>query len=167
MTHPALTADQAEALVAFAASHGFGPDWREKLGDCWQKASYPAGAVKPHALQQVRNQYGPTWLHDTYAPGWTPELPAWGPHITNGETSKLPEGVTRWSNASPPPGIGDVVRVRINAIGPATVTGYFVESGFLGVIVKPHSPPEFYTKQNGGAVPGHSFGAEIDIGAAQ
>lgn len=37
--------------------------------------------------------------------------------------------------------------------------------GWLGIITKLESPPEFYTRQNGGNPPGHSFGAEIGLEA--
>jgi hypothetical protein len=43
------------------------------------------------------------------------------------------------------------------------VTGYFVMQDWLGVIVKLAAPADWYVKQNGGNVPGHSFGPEIEL----
>lgn len=57
-TYPDLTEEQAAALEAFAAQHG--ADWRRKLNDGWLRAAYPG------PLQQVRNQFGPTWLAKVY-----------------------------------------------------------------------------------------------------
>lgn len=60
----------------------------------------------------------------------------------------------------PMPKVGDAITVEINGIGKGTVTGFFVEHGFIGLMVKPHNPPEWYLKQNGGNVSGHVFPAE-------
>lgn len=59
------------------------------------------------------------------------------------------------------PALGATVRVRINQIGHATVTGYFVEDGYLGLLVRPIKPPPWYVKQNGRDAECHVFGAEI------
>lgn len=53
------TAEQLEAVRAFAARHG--SDWREALAQAWwtgRDASQPGG----HLLRQVRNTCGPSWL---------------------------------------------------------------------------------------------------------
>ena len=73
-------------------------------------------------------------------------------------------GNPTWSHADPPPDIEVIVDVRINRIGLARVIGYFVESGYLGLLVKPFDPPAWYTDQNGYNATGHVFGAEIQTG---
>lgn len=156
MTYPTLTPGQAAALEAFAEAHR--QPWRETLVDGWLTCTEPE-ALKP-ALRQVRNSFGPTWLHDVYAWRWTPDLAAWRRPDDDGEAPK-------WSAPFDPPALGARVRVRINNLGPATVTGYFVQDGYLGVITKLDAAPDWYVKQNGGNVPGHSFGAEIDLLAAE
>ena len=152
-TFPPLSDDQRKALEAFADANG--EDWRDKLVRHWMNCTEPEGLKS--SLRQVRNQYGPTWLLDTYAWGWTPLLPAWAPHASG--------DVARWSAGFDPPAIGDTVRVRTNSLGRATVTGYFVQGDWLGVIVRLDAPADWYVKQNGGNVPGHSFGAEIELEA--
>lgn len=146
MTYPALTPEQREAIEAFAEQNGV--NWRETLGDGWRNAAFPG------ALQEIRNHFGPTWLFDVYAWGWTPNLPLW--------ERQDPDGA-RWSGAGDPPAIGGRVNCRINGLGLATVTGYFVQGGYLGVTVKLDEPKSWYLKQNGGNVVGHSFGAEIEV----
>lgn len=61
-----------------------------------------------------------------------------------------------------PPKVGERVKVTMNGLGPAVVTGYAVQDGFLGVLVKLESPPEWHVKQNFGRM-GDSlvFGPEI------
>lgn len=72
-----------------------------------------------------------------------------------------PTGLPRWYNAAPVPAIGTVVEVTMNRIGMATVTGYFVEEGFLGLIITIHNPPEWHRKANRDLKNGHVFGTEI------
>jgi len=67
----------------------------------------------------------------------------------------------RWSGANDPPAIGTFVQVKINGIGPAQVVGYFTEHAWLGLLVKPVTPPEWFTNQNGYNATGHVFGAEV------
>lgn len=158
MTYPALTDEQRTALEAFA--QGNGQNWREKLGDLWR-----TGGDSP-VLRQVRNTFGPTWLHDVYAYGWQPECPAWCAKTSEerGESVAETDGAACWSaHAFPPPAVGDRVRVAVNGIGWAVVTGYFVEAGYLGVIALCEAPPERFLKQWGGNAPIHAFGAEIKL----
>jgi hypothetical protein len=54
-TYPALSAEQLEALVAFAREHG--RTWRRILSAMWEQSEAPP------ALQALRNSHGPTWLH--------------------------------------------------------------------------------------------------------
>lgn len=66
----------------------------------------------------------------------------------------------KWGGENPPPPIGAEIVVTMNRIGPATVTGYFVEEGWLGLLCRLHSPPEWLVKQNKGATKAHIFGPE-------
>lgn len=50
----ALTPEQLEALTAYAAEHG--RTWKDSLRTDWYYAR------RPGALQQIRNEFGPTWL---------------------------------------------------------------------------------------------------------
>lgn len=61
-----------------------------------------------------------------------------------------------------PPKIGKRVRVTMNNLGPAIVMGYAVQDGYLGLLVKLETPPEWHVKQNAGRT-GDSlvFGPEI------
>lgn len=69
----------------------------------------------------------------------------------------------KWSHMTfDVPAVGDTVRVRINRIGPSRVIGYFVDDGFLGLLVRPLAPPEWFVKQNGRFSECHVFGSEIE-----
>ena len=57
--------------------------------------------------------------------------------------------VGMWSGAGQLPDIGDEVEVKINGIGPALVVGYFIENGWVGVLVEMADPPEWMVRQNG------------------
>jgi len=72
------------------------------------------------------------------------------------------EGKAVWSNENPPPPIGGRVRVRVNGIGMATVTDYFVQDEFLGVKLLVDKWPDLLKQQNGADRTCHAFGAEID-----
>lgn len=70
-----------------------------------------------------------------------------------------------WSGAgslATPPAVGSRVVVAFNGFGAGVVRGYFVESGYLGVIVECDKRPAWHIKQNGDANPyPHAFGAEL------
>lgn len=54
-----LTTEQRGALSAFAGKHG--DRWKQRLLDAWmtgRDAAEPDG----HALRQLRNRFGPSWL---------------------------------------------------------------------------------------------------------
>ena len=72
-------------------------------------------------------------------------------------------GALKWSNPEPPPAIGADIVVTINSCGPATVTGYFTQGGFIGLLVELHNPPDWHVKQNKGSRRGHVFGAEFHL----
>ena len=54
-----LAPEHAAALLEFAREHG--RYWKAVLNECWMSGIYPPG-VDGGPLQQVRNQYGPSWL---------------------------------------------------------------------------------------------------------
>ena len=60
----------------------------------------------------------------------------------------------------PLPSVGSEVNVAINSIGRSKVLKYFVEHGFIGLVVQPINPPDWYLKQNGDD-PCHVFPAEV------
>lgn len=54
-----LTAEQYDALVAYAAKYG--DNWKEKLSNAWLNGA-DANEPNGHLLRQVRNRLGPSWL---------------------------------------------------------------------------------------------------------
>lgn len=53
-----------------------------------------------------------------------------------------------WVSTKAIPEIGTKLNVKVNAIGESIVQKYFVEHGFIGMLVQPINPPEWYRKQN-------------------
>ena len=90
------------------------------------------------------------------------ELPAWTQAIWSDSTVVNQDDPYKWGGTNPPPAIGARVHVYMNGIGPGTVTSYFAEHGWLGVLVRPHKAPKWYVKQNGRYKPGHVFGPELE-----
>jgi hypothetical protein len=70
----------------------------------------------------------------------------------------------KWSGKSDPPAIGAKVKLYMNDFGTGTVTSYFAEYGWLGILVKLDNPPAWYVKQNEGKVPkaAHFFGIDLE-----
>ena len=66
----------------------------------------------------------------------------------------------QWVTTKPIPAVGSEVNVKINGIGRSKVLKYFVEHGFIGLLVQPQDPPAWYLKQNGDD-PCHVFPAEV------
>ena len=67
----------------------------------------------------------------------------------------------QWVCDKPIPAVGSEVEVKINGIGRSIVLKYFVEHGFIGLLVPPQDPPAWYIKQNGADEPCHVFPAEV------
>jgi len=67
-----------------------------------------------------------------------------------------------WVTTKAIPEIGAEVCVKMNGIGRSIVKKYFVEHGFIGLLVQPLSPPQWYVKQNGADEPCHVFPAEVE-----
>ena len=57
-------------------------------------------------------------------------------------------GKLTWVSNKPMPLIGTEVNVTINGIGRSVVKKYFVEHGFIGLLVQPLNPPDWYKTQN-------------------
>ena len=66
----------------------------------------------------------------------------------------------QWVANKPLPAVGSEVTVKINGIGRSKVLRYYVEHGFIGLLVQPLNPPTWYIKQNGADDPCHVFPAE-------
>ena len=66
----------------------------------------------------------------------------------------------QWVTTKPIPAVGSEVNVTINGIGRSKVLKYFVEHGFIGLLVNHLNPPTWYAKQNGDD-PCHVFPAEV------
>lgn len=73
--------------------------------------------------------------------------------------SDVPDGI--WSGVCAIPKIGDIVNVDVNDIGPSEVLGYWLEAGYVGCVVRPSEPPEWYVRQNGSGAACVVFGIEI------
>jgi hypothetical protein len=52
-----------------------------------------------------------------------------------------------WSARFPLPSVGDNVHITMNGIGPAVVTGFFKEDGYVGVMTKASQPPAWLVEQ--------------------
>lgn len=135
--YPALSDEAREALEAFATKYAkVAGGWKEHLSILWANG----GDTEEYGgslLRLIRNRFGPTWLIDVYAPLWRPDLPPYQTAVwEDGRLLEPGPGVILWSGKAPPPAVGDTVRVTVNRIGEAVVTGYFVEEKWLGVIVR-------------------------------
>jgi hypothetical protein len=92
----------------------------------------------------------------------------WGPKPEKGDAKLINDADPfKWSGDKDPPAIGEKVKVYMNGFGPGTVTSYFVEYGWLGVLVKFDKPPKWWVKQtkDSGKDPkttcGHCFGLDL------
>jgi len=54
----------------------------------------------------------------------------------------------QWVANKPLPPVDSEVTVKINGIGTSKVLKYFVEHGFIGLVVQPINPPDWYKNQN-------------------
>jgi|GEM_PF-1554838 len=62
-----LSDEQQEAILIYAAEKG--DNWKEQLSSSWEKGTYNWNhSDKSHLLQEVRNQFGPSWLADVCIP---------------------------------------------------------------------------------------------------
>ena len=95
----------------------------------------------------------------TGGPKETPLLPV----FKRREGSERPYRHALWSGKGEPPAVGSRVTLSINALGAGTVTGYAVEGGYLGVMVRvdDETRPDWHRKQNPENQPSLAFGAEL------
>ena len=78
----------------------------------------------------------------------------------NGDAPYLEFEKLGWVADKPIPKVGSELNVKINGIGHSVVQKYFVQHGFIGMIVKPTDPPPWYLEQNGKGSLCHVFPAE-------
>lgn len=88
------------------------------------------------------------------------ELGTWA----DGKVTNAPDAL-KWGDKEPPPPIGARIVVTINNCGPAVVTGYFTEHGWLGIRCRLTAAPEWHRKQNNGDPRGCVFGPEFRMEA--
>jgi hypothetical protein len=88
-------------------------------------------------------------------------IPEYVSRVAKDGESPESDGVPWWSGSMPLPKIGEKVNVIMNGLGIGVVEKYFVEYGWLGVMVKLDSPPEWYVKQNGANHLAHIYGVEM------
>lgn len=97
--------------------------------------------------------------HFNGGPQVTDHLPVY--RIRQG--GELPHAVALWSGSDEPPARGARVEVSVNSLGTGEVVGYFVEGGYLGVMVRfdEATRPEWHRRQNPNNDPARVFGAEL------
>jgi hypothetical protein len=96
----------------------------------------------------------------TYKTHYT--LPAYEQVVRSIDTGKVlnHEGALKWSGDQPPPAVGTVIAVTMwTAPGLGEVTGYFEEGGWLGLLTRMWTAPDWFAKQNPGRI-AHVFGPE-------
>ena len=91
-------------------------------------------------------------------------LPAYEQAI-RGENNEVlnPPGALKWSGDIPPPAIGTLIIITMNWVGPAEVTGYFEDGGWLGLRCTVLDPPSWHHKQDHAHLNGHIFGPEFRL----
>ncbi len=87
-------------------------------------------------------------------------VPKWQRQSVRGE---VPHRTALWTGAGDPPRYGSKVNIRLNGIGPGVVTGYAVQDGYLGVMVRANEAtrPAWHKKSNPDNNPGLTFGIEL------
>jgi hypothetical protein len=119
--------------------------------DAAMEAAHALAAKYPKLPVRIEHsQGGPVIVHSL-------------PVFKRREGDERPYRHALWSGAGEPPAVGSRVIVRINGIGPGTVTGYAVEGGYLGVMVQADEAtrPDWHKKQNPSNGPAIVFGAEL------
>ncbi len=100
------------------------------------------------------------------------------PYLEHGETVPAWEGVNvgadklplpakgldnaRWGGSHDVPAIGARVRVTYNGLGAGTVSAYFTEGGFLGLIIDLDAPAFGGMAKPGHSARAHAFGTEFE-----
>lgn len=86
------------------------------------------------------------------------------PHYTTDRQAQT--STLKWSGPEPIPRIGADVRIKMNGIGLGRVISYAAYCGYLGLMVMPYAPPDWWIRQNGAPTPERAalaFGAEIEL----
>lgn len=89
-------------------------------------------------------------------------LPAWTRAVWKDGKVVNATDPFKWSGSGDPPAIGATVKIYMNKLGTGTVTGYFVEYGWFGVLVALDEPPDWWVKQNGATKKAHLFGLDLE-----
>src|SRR5262245_44009918 len=176
-----LTTEDILALRSYADE--FGQHWKEMLADDWFHARTRTDygrdrdkriAGRGNILHNLRNQLGPTWLDklrlnrlmtadELHAAklAYFDTLPRWQRHDPDAPAMN---DIPRWSGKDNPPAIGETVTTRVyNKDGfKAVVTGFFTQSGCLGVTADLLDPPDKFIEREEGDPRVHLFGAELE-----
>lgn len=89
-------------------------------------------------------------------------VPAFERAIWEGDKLVNEAAAIKWSGDLNPPAIGAQIVVTMNRLGPATIEGYFVEAGWLGLLCRLHNAPDWHREQRGGDPIAHIFGVEFE-----
>lgn len=89
------------------------------------------------------------------------QLPVW----RQAQPKEAPHDQALWTGTMPPPAIGSRINIKLNNVGPATVTGYVVSDGYLGVMARAdeETRPKWHKDHNPDNKPGMAFGCEIAL----
>jgi len=112
---------------------------------------------------EVSAKRQPDYSEFTQLPdSWT--RPQWSGHRADGDRALLNESDPfKWSGDAAPPTIGQRVHCYMNGLGDGTVLAYFVEYGWLGVLVQLDRNPAWRKSQNKGQnPPAHLFGLDLE-----
>lgn len=89
---------------------------------------------------------------------WSTKTDQWNNHVLVNESDPF-----KWSGRQDPPAVGAKVHCYMNKLGSGTVLAYFVEYGWLGVLVQLDKNPAWRRKQlNGNNPPAHLFGIDLE-----
>lgn len=67
----------------------------------------------------------------------------------------------KWSGKSALPAIGERVYMKINSIGWGVVKGYAESHGYLGLLVNPENPPDWWKKQRRNNAKEHALAVKL------
>lgn len=97
--------------------------------------------------------------HATGGPKTISVLPVYK-HRALGE---MPYSIALWDGKNTPPAVGEQVYLKLNNLGLGTVTGYAVEDGYLGLMVKIEDAarPQWHKDHNPTNRASIAFGREI------
>lgn len=120
-----------------------------------------AAVDKATEVQKLHPQLPIRIAHHTGGMVVTSALPAWKPH----NPGEYPYDLAVWSGEGNPPDIGATITIPVNGLGSGVVTGYAVQGGYLGVMVRMNEAtrPLWHKKQNPENTPALAFGAEIKV----